>query len=136
MINNLHHESQTAVKWQGQLSSTYINQQGVRQGGVLSADLFKVYNNGLLDRIQISGKGTRIGRLGIQAPTCADDMTILTNDACSLQFLVESCKDSNNMDGYILQEIYPSHAAIKILINATAAGFICKNIFPTPVQVK
>ena len=30
----------------------------------------------------------------------------------------------------------PSHTAIKISINATAAGFICKNIFPTPVQVK
>ena len=57
MINSLHHNSQTAVKWQGQLSSTYTNQQGVRQGGVLSADLFKVYDNGLLDRIQISGKG-------------------------------------------------------------------------------
>ena len=30
----------------------------------------------------------------------------------------------------------PSHTAIKISINATAAEFICKNIFPTPVQVK
>ena len=30
----------------------------------------------------------------------------------------------------------PSHAAIKIWINATAAEFICKNIFPTPVQIK
>ena len=30
----------------------------------------------------------------------------------------------------------PSHAAIKISINATAAEFIFKNIFPTPVQVK
>ena len=30
----------------------------------------------------------------------------------------------------------PSHAAIKISINATAAEFICKNTFPTPVQVK
>ena len=30
----------------------------------------------------------------------------------------------------------PSHAAIKISINTTAAEFICKNIFPTPVQVK
>ena len=53
MINSLHHESQTPVKWQEQLSSTYISQQGVRQGDVLhvSADLFKVYKNGLLDRI-------------------------------------------------------------------------------------
>ena len=30
----------------------------------------------------------------------------------------------------------PSHTAIKISINATAAECICKNIFPTPVQIK
>ena len=30
----------------------------------------------------------------------------------------------------------PSHAAIKIPINATAAEFNCKNIFPIPVQIK
>ena len=34
------------------------------------------------------------------------------------------------------QIINPSHAAIKISINATAAEFICKNIFPIPVQIK
>ena len=37
---------------------------------------------------------------------------------------------------YFPANFNPSHAAIKISINATAAGFICKNIFPTPVQVK
>ena len=105
MINSLHHNSQTAVKWQGQLSSTYTNQQGFRQGGVLSADLFKVYDNGLLDRIQISGKGAKIGDIGIQAPACADDVTVLTNDAYSLQFIVNICKDSSEKDGYILQEV-------------------------------
>ena len=36
----------------------------------------------------------------------------------------------------MLTALNPSHAAIKISINATAAGFISKNIFPTPVQVK
>ena len=36
----------------------------------------------------------------------------------------------------VLALFNPSHAAIKISINATAAEFICKNIFPTPVQVK
>ena len=37
-----------------------------------------------------------------------------------------------------VKEIFfnPSHAAIKISINATAAEFICKNIFPIPVQIK
>ena len=35
-----------------------------------------------------------------------------------------------------MQNVNPSHAAIKISINATAAEFICKNIFPIPVQIK
>ena len=29
--------------------------------GVLSTDLFKVYDNGLLDRVQQSGRGAKIG---------------------------------------------------------------------------
>ena len=37
---------------------------------------------------------------------------------------------------YPITSVNPSHAAIKILINATAAEFICKNIFPIPGQVK
>ena len=37
---------------------------------------------------------------------------------------------------FSINSIKSSHAAIKISINATAAEFICKNIFPTPVQVK
>ena len=36
----------------------------------------------------------------------------------------------------LIDNIDPSHAAITISINATAAEFICKNIFLTPVQVK
>ena len=45
--------------------------------------------------------------------------------------------DVSVTDICILQkDINPSHAAIKISINATAAEFICKNIFPTPVQIK
>ena len=35
-----------------------------------------------------------------------------------------------------LLDVNPSHAAIRISINATAAEFISKKIFPTPVQVK
>ncbi|MCG8048991.1 MAG: reverse transcriptase domain-containing protein [Candidatus Thiodiazotropha endolucinida] len=105
LINSLHQESMTAVKWQRQLSPTYVNQQGVRQGGILSADLFKVYDNGLLDRIHNSEKGATIGGIRIQAPTCADDMTLLANDANSLQYLINICKDASMMDGYILQEI-------------------------------
>ena len=36
----------------------------------------------------------------------------------------------------MVSDFNPSHAAVKISINATAAEFICKTIFPTPVQIK
>ena len=105
LINSLHHNSLTSVKWQGELSPTYVNQQGVRQGGVLSADLYKVYNNGTLDRIVDSGKGATITSIGIPAPTCAGDMTLMSDDSCGLQFMIDICKDSSELDGYTLQEI-------------------------------
>ena len=84
LINSLHQESLTSVKWQGQLSESYVNKQEVQQGGVLSTDLFKVYDNGLLDRVQHSGRGAKIEKIGIEAPACADDTKYLSNDAESL----------------------------------------------------
>ena len=106
--HSLHRDALTSVKWQGQISLTHVNQQGVRLGGVLSADLFKVFNNGTLYRIGDSGKGATIGNIGLQAPTCADDMTLLTNTSCGLQSLIHVCDDTSTIDGYINQEVKAS----------------------------
>ena len=54
-INSLHEDSMTFVKWQGEMSPVFFNQQGVRQGGVLSADLYKLFINDLLDRLEATG---------------------------------------------------------------------------------
>ena len=57
----------------------------------------------------------------------------------SNKFAVPAKRASSNheyCDQEVAQSISPSHAAIKISTNATAAELICKNIFPTPVQVK
>ena len=105
LINSLHQESLTSVKWQGQLSESYVNERGIRQGGVLSTDLFKVYDSGLQDKVQESGRGAKIGKIGIEASACAGDTTYLSNDAESLKFLINISKDSSDMNGYILQEI-------------------------------
>ena len=59
-LNRLHEKSTTAVKWRGQMTSAYTNYQGVRQGGLISADMYNVYVNGLLDRIVNSGIVVRI----------------------------------------------------------------------------
>ena len=48
LINDLHTDAFSCVKWNGELSEPFKICQCVRQGGVLSADLYKIYGN---DRI-------------------------------------------------------------------------------------
>ena len=43
VIYSLHNNTVSAIKWEGQMSTPFKVTQGVRQGGILSADLYKVY---------------------------------------------------------------------------------------------
>ena len=42
------------------------------------AGCYKVCNNDSLDRIVVSGKEASIGSIRISAPTCADDVTVMS----------------------------------------------------------
>jgi hypothetical protein len=58
--------------WNSQISEEFfIIEQIVRQGGALSADLYKVYINPLLDILSNTGLGGKIGNIYCCAPTCA-----------------------------------------------------------------
>jgi hypothetical protein len=52
----------------------YTFGMGVRQGGILSTDLYKLYINPLLDRLQDVGIGLKIGNINVNNTGCADDM--------------------------------------------------------------
>lgn len=88
LIYSLHREAQTVIHWCGQISEPFEIQQGVRQGGVLSTDLYRVYVNPCLDRVVNLLIGGRVGEICCAAPTCADDMTFVTDDKKELQILV------------------------------------------------
>ena len=47
IVNSLHQEAQSAVKWQGEISEKFKVDQGVRQGGILSTVLYKVYSSNI-----------------------------------------------------------------------------------------
>ena len=42
LINSLHTNATTAVNWKSLVSEPYRIHQGIRQGGILSADLYKL----------------------------------------------------------------------------------------------
>ena len=60
MIDNLYKNAVSKINWKGQSSEPFPINQGVRQGGTLSADLYKVYINQLLNILVDSQLGGKI----------------------------------------------------------------------------
>ena len=54
LIDELHFNTKCVIKWMNQKSSEFDIYQGVKQGGLLSADLYKVYINDLLKMLNDS----------------------------------------------------------------------------------
>ena len=77
----------------------------MRQGGILSTDLYKLYNNDLFERLQIPGVGCHIGEISCVAPGCADDVAILTENKRILQLLVDIAVDFSSLERFLLQPV-------------------------------
>ena len=103
IIDNLYKNAVSCVKWYNQISDTFRIEQGVRQGGTLSADLYKIYINTLLDILADSGYGGKIGSISCCAPTCADDLAILSNCPYETQILIDMAFDFSKREAYLLQ---------------------------------
>ena len=103
LIHSLHSNAQTVVRWLGQTSESFYNHQGVRQGGILSTDMYKVYLNPQLNRLSETGEGGTIGEIDCAAPTAADDIAAVTDKPSSLQILVGTSDDFSRMEHYVLQ---------------------------------
>ena len=91
------------VKWFGEQSESFRVEQGVRQGAILSADFYKSHLKPLLDRIQHSGLGARIGNIICNLSGCADALAINTKDRREGQTLVNASTDFAGMERYFLQ---------------------------------
>ena len=103
LIDDLHLNSYSTINWNGEASEKFEVIQGVKQGGLLSADLYKVYSNDLFDTLDQCGVGGRIGDIRIAAPGCCDDVAVQSNDPSELQILVNNSKHYSGLHHYILQ---------------------------------
>jgi hypothetical protein len=76
LIYSLHCNATSAIKWKGDISTFFDMKHGVRQGGILSADLYKIYVNPLLEKLINTGIGSKVGDIICNTSACADDVTI------------------------------------------------------------
>lgn len=103
LVQSLHCDASSVIKWEGAISDNFQVLQGVRQGGILSTDLYKLYGNNQLDRIQDKGDGFHIGEICCAAPTVADDIAMGSSSLDVLQSLVSTAVDNSKLEKYILQ---------------------------------
>ncbi len=120
IIDDLHHEATERVKVVGDFSRQYTISQGVRQGGVLSTSLYKLYIGDLISRLDNAGLGARIGCSYIGAPTCADDVLLLSFNAPQFQPMLDISQE------YSEQHQYKIHPQKSLGVQYIAPGGIHK----------
>ncbi|XP_063431703.1 uncharacterized protein LOC134714391 [Mytilus trossulus] len=90
IIEDLYEDITSTVKWQRDQSFSFLIEQGVRQGGVLSTHLYKQYINELLCNLEKHGIGISIGNTYAGCPTCADDIVLLSYDHTEMQEMLDT----------------------------------------------
>ena len=80
----------SVVNWCGKHSRSFTEQQGVRQGGVISPTCYKMHINPLLDLLQRSRVGLSIGNVYCGVPTVADDLLFLSRSIIDLQAMLSA----------------------------------------------
>ena len=103
LIDNLYKNAVSKINWKGQNSEPFPINQSAGQGGTLSADLYKVYINQLLNILVDYNLGGKIGSICCCAPTCADDIALACDNPVDLQALVNIAYDYSQREGYMLQ---------------------------------
>jgi hypothetical protein len=103
IINSLQEEASTQIKWKGYLSEQFAINQGVRQGGILSTELYKRYINSLLIKLDEARLGVCLGDIHCPAPTCADDVALMSTSPLNLQLQISIAADYSKRERYELQ---------------------------------
>ena len=100
LYRSLYDDMTSQVKWSNLLSRSILELQGVRQGGIPSTELFKSRCNDLLEVLSKSGLRYSIVSVDVSAPTCADDITLLSDKAIDLQSMINLAAVDSNRERY------------------------------------
>jgi hypothetical protein len=103
IIEDLHRQSRSVIKLSNQKSTPFQVHLGVRQGGVLSTDCYKLYINPLLKTLETENLGCRIGNVLCNASACADDVTLNSKLDIETQILINIAEQFSINERYILQ---------------------------------
>ena len=92
-LMNMYTGQRLCVKYNTATSELFSVSNGVKQGGVLSPTLYSVYINGLLDELEVSGYGCKIGDVFVGCISYADDIILLCASVYGLRKMIHICEN-------------------------------------------
>lgn len=104
LIYDWYQNLRSKVKWENCNSRSFAEEQGVRQGGILSPVLYEAYINPLLNWYENKHLGFRIGSSHVASPSCADDIVLLSDDTVELQVMLNLQEHFANKESYFISE--------------------------------
>jgi len=93
VLLNWYSKLTSCVRWNDILIGVFRVVCGVRQSGILSPFLFKIYVDDLLYLLSTSGHGCHVRTVFYGCIMYADDLILLSPSLCCLQFMVDTCSD-------------------------------------------
>ena len=99
LYSDMYQGNRSMVKWQGDVSEPFPEEQGINQGGNSSTDSYKAGKNNLLDRLE-SHTTSMIGSLPAGAAMVADDLSINSNNILQLQCDINTAQKDASREGY------------------------------------
>jgi hypothetical protein len=84
---------QALVRWKGQYSRMFKVTRGIRQGSILSPQLFNICIDGLMKKLHSANNGVSIGNDNYTSFAYADDVTVFSATIPDLQLLIQMCAD-------------------------------------------
>ena len=97
--DSLYEGIKSVVHWKGNVSESFNEQQGIRQGGVTSADLYKSGKNNLLSILD-SNPSNKIGHINTGALMVADDLAITADNNLDLQYGIAIAEHDSSRQRY------------------------------------
>jgi hypothetical protein len=102
LLDNLYCGISEEVRWCGSFSRSFQVFKGVRQGGVMSTTLYKLFINQVLMQLQSSAICYHLGNIYIGSPTCADDQLLIADNGADMQAMIEMCFNYSKVHQYSL----------------------------------
>ena len=103
LLDDLYSNMTEVVKWRGKFSERYEVLQGVGQGRIPSAHMYKAHIKPHLDTMQRADIGVSIGPYYIGTPTVADDVIHAATSPVSMQIML------NHSHQYSVENKYNLH---------------------------